>query len=457
MPLLLNVTGMFQVSKYSCPDINEKNDSEQAPQEDHMDVNEDEIHKLHPYVPEWHTYTKVPVLNSKPTHDPSAVKPTHVCRKRVCKTTKEQNLKMRKELLSLKEEIQNLKHELEQQEHIIVKLKEGIDREPTYSSEKNNLDKFKNIRGKISIDEICESDELMHLHTGLPSTSLFEWIFSEVKDVAKELVYQNQTKQFQLLTKNKLGRRRLLSLKEELLITLMKLKLNLSEAYFAFLFGVSCSTISRIISTWIPFLSHELQGLIHWPDSEDLSQSYPQCFRSWENVVAILDCFEVPIQRPSHVEANSQVFSAYKNRQTIKFLLACTPGGSVSYISPPAGGNMSDVEMFRELECAKKFKPGDACMVDKGFKLEADLLDRSTRLIIPPFVKKGKQFSDKKNIKNKKIAHARIHVERVIGRVRDYQILNSVVPIIQKDLMGHAAVVCCAVTNLKESVVREHH
>ena len=92
-----------------------------------MNVNEDEIHKLHPYVPEWHTYTKVPVLNSKPTHDPSAVKPTHVCRKRVCKTTKEQNLKMRRELLSLKEEIQNLKHELEQQEHIIVKLKEDIE------------------------------------------------------------------------------------------------------------------------------------------------------------------------------------------------------------------------------------------------------------------------------------------------------------------------------------------
>ena len=85
-----------------------------------------------------------------------------------------------------------------------------------------------------------------------------------MKDVAIELVHQNQTRPFQLLTKNKLGRRRLLSLKEELLITLMKLKLNLSEAYFfAFLFGVSWSTISRIISTWIPFLSHELQGLIH--------------------------------------------------------------------------------------------------------------------------------------------------------------------------------------------------
>ena len=105
---------MFQVTEDSCPDINEKDDSEQAPQEEYMDVNEgDEIHKLHPYVTEWHTCTWVPLLNCKPTQDTSAVTPTSICRKCVCKNTKEQNLKMLRELLSLKEEIQNLKCELQ--------------------------------------------------------------------------------------------------------------------------------------------------------------------------------------------------------------------------------------------------------------------------------------------------------------------------------------------------------
>ena len=52
---------------------------------------------------------------------------------------------------------------------------------------------------------------------------------------------------------------------------------------------------------------------------------------------------------PSHVEANSQIFTAYKNRPTVKFLLACTTGGSVSFISKPAAWNMSDFNIPTKL------------------------------------------------------------------------------------------------------------
>lgn len=98
-----------------------------------------------------------------------------------------------------------------------------------------------------------------------------------------------------------------------------------------------------------------------------MSRCYLDCFKPWESVVAILDCFEIPAEKPSHIKANSQIFSSYKNRPTVKFLLVCTPGGSMSYISPPAGGNMSDVAIFCEINLVEKFKPGDACMVDKRF------------------------------------------------------------------------------------------
>jgi len=118
---------------------------------------------------------------------------------------------------------------------------------------------------------------------------------------------------------------------------------------------------------------------------------------------------------------------------------------------------MSDVEIFRECNSVKKFKPGDTCMADKGFLIQGNLAKRGARLIIPPYVKKGKQFTDAKNRRNEAIAHSRIHVERVIGRVRDFTITNSVIPLTQVDLIGPMVVVCCALTNLKDSVVRAHH
>ncbi len=129
---------------------------------------------------------------------------------------------------------------------------------------------------------------------------------------------------------------------------------------------------------------------------------YPKWFKQWEGIVAIIDCFKVPTEKPSHVEANSQIFSTYKNKPTTRFLLACTPGGSISFISPPTGGNTSDNELVCLSGLTGKFKPGDACMADKGFRIEAEPLE-GVRSITPPFVKKGKQFSEKNNTLNKDV------------------------------------------------------
>ena len=200
-------------------------------------------------------------------------------------------------------------------------------------------------------------------------------------------------------------------------------------------------------------LSKELEGLIILAINGEIKTRYPNCFKTWPNITAILDCFEIATEKPSHVEANTQIFSSYKNRPTSKFLLACTPGGTISFISQAAGGNMSDKEMVMNTGILDKFQIGDQCMTDKGFRIEGELLERGVQLIIPPFVRKGRPFTNLENQNNKQIAHSRIHVERVIGRVRDYGYMHSVTPIKQLDLVTPAVKVCCELTNLKNSLV----
>ncbi|XP_071810056.1 uncharacterized protein [Asterias amurensis] len=312
---------------------------------------------------------------------------------------------------------------------------------------------------KVSIECIKDSDELIHLHTGLASYKVFEWVFKEVEPAAKTMAYWHGSdsatpKKFLQANQNRPGPARLLSQPNELLLTLMKLRHNMTEDYLAFLFNISQPSVLSILSTWIPFLGHELCGLIYWPEKEEVPLCYPRCFKPWKGIRAILDCFEVATQKPSHVEANTQVFSAYKNRPTTKFLLACTPGGSVSFLSPPAGGNMSDKELVLKSEFLDKFSPGDKCMVDEGFKIKGELLEHGVELIIPPFLNKGQPFTEEKNVLNKEVTHAGIHVERVIGRVREYRFLAGPVPVNQLDLIGPAATVCCALTNLKPSVIK---
>ena len=281
-----------------------------------------------PYlIDSWHNYT-IPKNKSVAAvhheHSPTCTTTASdhgvsCCRRIKCKKEKDA---LRKKIDLLNQRIERLSLEV----HTVTEQKNKAEEELQLIKKKDSAQS--QTRCRLSIEEIRESDELVLLHTGLQSVQVFDWLFNEVKDSSMHLQYWNgqMQEEMHISDKKRRGRERSLKKEEELVISLMKLKLNMNEQYTAFLFSVSESTISRVISTWIPFLSKELQGLIHWPLTEELHLCYPDCFKKWENVTTIIDCFEIPTEKPSHVEANSQIFSSYKNRPTVKFLLACTPG-----------------------------------------------------------------------------------------------------------------------------------
>ena len=52
-----------------------------------------------------------------------------------------------------------------------------------------------------------------------------------------------------------------------------------------------------------------------------------------------------------------------------------------------------------------------------------------------------------------KIAHVCIHVERVIGQLQTFKIVNSTIPISGVDLLNDVMIVVSALVNLNKSVV----
>lgn len=179
----------------------------------------------------------------------------------------------------------------------------------------------------------------------------------------------------------------------------------------------------------------------------------PDCFKKYKNVIAIIDCTEVPIQRPLLALANGQIYSFHKGRPTAKLLVACTPVGTVSFVSCGAGGAMSDKRLVKKSGILSKFEPGDTDLADRGFNIQELLLPYQVNLAIPPFIKKKKQFSLEEDARIKQVANARIHIERVIGRVKDFDTLRSELPLDMFDLFNHMAVVMpyvCALSVLQE-------
>ena len=56
---------------------------------------------------------------------------------------------------------------------------------------------------------------------------------------------------------------------------------------------------------------------------------------------------------------------------------------------------------------------------------------------------------------SRQIAHVRIHVYRVIGRLKKFKILNTTIPIAQVDLTDNIMVTIAGIINLNASVVNK--
>ncbi|XP_077354673.1 uncharacterized protein LOC144002881 [Festucalex cinctus] len=250
----------------------------------------------------------------------------------------------------------------------------------------------------------------------------------------------------------------------EFLMTIIRLRLNVPLRDLAYRFNTSESTASRIFEKWIEILDVRLRHIVRWPNREDLRKTMPLTFQeAFGNKVAIIiDCFEVFVERPSSLAARAMTWSNYKHHNTVKFLVGIAPQGVITFVSDAWGGRSSDKHITENCSILKNILPGDVVLADRGFTIEDSVSLYCAELNIPAFTKGKTQLSPSEVRNSRKIAAVRIHVERVIGLVRrKYQVLQGTLPIHllkTKDGQGSPTIdkiarVCCALTNISNSVV----
>ena len=157
----------------------------------------------------------------------------------------------------------------------------------------------------------------------------------------------------------------------------------------------------------------------------------PRLFKElYPNCVVIIDFSEVFIETPSKFEALSKTYSNYKKRNTIKFLIGITLSGSISFLSQCWGGRVSDKNLTQECGFLNMFQQGDVVLADRGFTIEEDVALCGAKLEIPAFTRGKKQLSQYNVEKSKQLSAVRIHVERVIGTLKNiYTIMKDPLPL----------------------------
>ena len=143
----------------------------------------------------------------------------------------------------------------------------------------------------------------------------------------------------------------------------MKLRLALLTVDLGFRFHVSATTVSRIFITWAKLMSKELSVLIVWPMSTTGQENSAILFQKalpQIKVRCIINCFECFTETPSGLDLAATLWSEYK----FKVLVAITPNGAISFVSPCYEGWASDIFIVRNSGFLKMIEPFGEIMAD---------------------------------------------------------------------------------------------
>ena len=294
----------------------------------------------------------------------------------------------------------------------------------------------------FSIEKYMADPKAVQYFTGFDDYHHFTVLYEILKPNTCTLKYQSSV----------------LPIKDQLFLTIIKLRLFIDHQLIAYFFGISESTVSKIFSAWIEYIYSQFKELDIWPSKKVIVDTMPDDFKKlYPSTRVIIDSTEIPIERPSCINAQKQTFSSYKNKNTIKLLIGITPRGAVSFISDCYGGSASDRQSIEGSALYKNaealFEKGDSIMADKGFLVQDLFASFSISINTPTFLRGKTKLQETDRLEDFTISSKRVHVERVIGYAKTYKILQGVIPYNLLPLSNKIVYVCFMLVNFRKNIV----
>jgi hypothetical protein len=243
------------------------------------------------------------------------------------------------------------------------------------------------------------------------------------------------------------GRRIEMPPSQQLLLSVVWLRLYPTQEVLGYLFGTSDTTVLRTIGRWLPFLEAAGRDTMRMPDpGRKQRRSLDEVLRAVPELTVIIDSFEQRVQRPKANKANKANktsktsktskttpakrtsdphYSGKKKQHTLKSQVAIDrQDGTFVAIAPSVPGATADFKLLRQSGLLEALPPGVGAWGDLAYVGLATQHPQGLGAT-PRRKPRGRERPPEDQLYNRAFARERVVVEHSIGRLRRYQSLNQ--------------------------------
>lgn len=225
------------------------------------------------------------------------------------------------------------------------------------------------------------------------------------------------------------GRKFELDARDQVLLTIVWLRVYPTHETLGYLFGVSDSTAGRYISRVLPLLEAIGVAEMRPPKLEGgrgrRGRPLDELLRETPELAVLIDTFEQRIQRPGDRTEADSYYSGKKKQHTLKCQVAVDEiTGQIVDIADSVRGPTADLTVLKGSKLLERLPSGVGGLGDLAYVGIRDLHPQGLAAT-PRRKPRGKPRPAEDAAFNTAFARRRIKVEHTIGRLRHYQALSQ--------------------------------
>jgi DDE superfamily endonuclease/Helix-turn-helix of DDE superfamily endonuclease len=252
--------------------------------------------------------------------------------------------------------------------------------------------------------------------------------FGQLVKEVQPLLEQNQYKRLNRPDRQRAiggGNQFALDQRDQILMTVIWLRIYPTNELLGYLFGVSDSTASRTLKRVLPVLAQNgRDGMRKSDPGKKHRLELPELLKELPELSVIVDSFEQKVQRPRTRAEADTYYCGKKKDHTLKSQVAMAPKtGKICHISESVVGPTADIKLFEQSGLSDQLDPDTGLLGDLGYPgLPTKLPGQG---FIPRRKPRGQPRPPEDVAYNRAFAGVRIRVEHTIGRLRTYQSLKQ--------------------------------